>query len=149
MRVRSEGMVSVLVMFALSIWYFPFINQSVAVEPAFQQGSIAEPVNEVREIDMIAKRYTFEPNVLELCAGEPVVLVIDSVDVDHGFQIKELGIKVKLKKKSKTRVSLKIDEPGEYEIRCSVYCGKGHKRMKGKVIVRRCGGQAEEKGGRN
>ena len=109
--------------------------------PAFSSQKPANPVEQNPEtIDIIARRYAFKPSTIQICAGKPVILRFKSVDTNHGFQIKKLKINVKLKKKKMVTVKLKVDKPGVYYFRCSVYCGKGHKRMRGKLIVRSCDG---------
>ena len=109
--------------------------------PAFSSHQpVSSPDPSPETIDIFARRYAFKPSTIQICAGKPVILRFKSVDTNHGFQIKKLKIKVKLKKKKIVTVKLKVDKPGVYYFRCSVYCGKGHKRMRGKLIVRSCDG---------
>jgi len=53
--------------------------------------SRADPVHEVQ---VMAKKFAFEPSVIQVVAGEPVRLVIRSADAVHGFAIRNLNIGV-------------------------------------------------------
>ncbi len=91
-----------------------------------------------REIPVVAKNWEYQPNVIELCSGERVRLLIETQDRDHGFEFKAVGVKVKLPKGKTTSVEFTAPAPGTYEFKCAFYCGKGHKGMKGQVVVRNC-----------
>jgi len=93
-----------------------------------------------REIPVVAKNWEYQPNVIELCSGERVRLLIETQDRDHGFEFKAAGVKVKLPKGQVTPVEFTAPAPGTYEFRCAFYCGKGHRGMKGRVVVKSCGG---------
>ncbi|MCS7313636.1 MAG: cupredoxin domain-containing protein, partial [Acidobacteria bacterium] len=49
-----------------------------------------------REVSIVAKNWEFQPNVIELCSGERVRLLIETQDRDHGFEFKAADVKVKL-----------------------------------------------------
>jgi len=95
----------------------------------------AEQAPPVREIKMTAKKYEFNPAEVRVKQGERVRLLITATDRDHGIEIKELGIKVRLEEGKETSVEFTAEKPGEYEFKCSVRCGWRHGSMKGKLIV--------------
>src|SRR5258708_492534 len=45
-----------------------------------------------RRIEVVAKRFAFEPGEITLKKGEPVVLVLKSTDVAHGLRFRELNL---------------------------------------------------------
>jgi len=94
------------------------------------------PVAAVRSFEVSTSRYAFEPAVLEVAEGDEVRLTLRSSDTDHGFEIKGLKVKAKIPKGGDA-VSLvfKASRPGTYVITCSEYCGTGHRRMKGTLVV--------------
>ena len=53
-----------------------------------------------RRIEITAKRFSFQPSTITLKKGEPVVLVLKSLDVPHGIRVRELNIDVKASKGS-------------------------------------------------
>jgi cytochrome c oxidase subunit II len=91
--------------------------------------------SEVHEIRMTAKKYEYSPVEIHVKQGEKVRLLITATDRKHGFEIKELGIKTDLEKGQETPVEFVADKAGTFEFHCSNFCGLGHGRMKGRLIV--------------
>ena len=93
----------------------------------------AEPP--VHEIQVVASRYQFEPATIHVTAGEPVRLLVRSVDGSHGFGIPALKIDAHVPKGGETvAIAFVAPAPGEYEIACSEFCGAGHARMKAMLV---------------
>ena len=46
-----------------------------------------------RRVEIMAKRFTYAPDTITLKKGEPVVLVLHSIDVTHGIKIEAFNIK--------------------------------------------------------
>ena len=89
----------------------------------------------VHEIQMTARKYKFDPDVITVKKGEAVRLIISALDRKHGFQLKEFGIKQELLKGVPTTIEFTADKAGTFEFKCSEFCGFGHGRMKGKLVV--------------
>lgn len=90
----------------------------------------------VKTFEVTASRFKFEPAVLEVTEGDTVVLTLRSADTIHGLAIKALGVKIVIPK-NREPVSVRFVAPraGTFEISCSEYCGSGHRRMKGQLVV--------------
>ncbi|HEU5402088.1 MAG TPA: cytochrome c oxidase subunit II, partial [Terriglobales bacterium] len=56
------------------------------------------PATGPERIEIVAKRYTFEPTEITVHKGLPVILELSSADVTHGLAVKQLGIKTEIKK---------------------------------------------------
>lgn len=82
-----------------------------------------------RRIEVTAKRFDFTPGEIALHKGEPVVLVLKSLDVAHGLRFKELGVDVKVGKGGTAEVAFTPDKTGTFVGHCSVFCGSGHGEM--------------------
>jgi cytochrome c oxidase subunit II len=83
-----------------------------------------------RRIEIIAKRFTYEPDTITLKKGEPVVLVLRSIDVAHGLKVEGLSIKSDdIKKGKDTEVQFTPQETGHFVGKCAHFCGKGHGTM--------------------
>lgn len=95
----------------------------------------------VHEIRMTAKKYEYSPNELRVKQGEKVRLILTALDRKHGFEIKDLGIETKLEKGKETVVEFVAEKPGEFPFKCSSFCGFGHGRMRGKLIVEPAGAE--------
>lgn len=75
-------------------------------------------------------------NDLVVQAGQPVKLLMSSQDVIHSFFVPDFRIKMDVLPNRYTVSWFEAEEPGEYDIYCTEYCGKGHSEMLGKVIVK-------------
>jgi len=82
-----------------------------------------------RRIEVTAKRFEFMPGEITLKKGEPVVLVLTSVDVPHGIRFKELGIETKIAKGQASELAFTPDKTGTFVGHCYVFCGSGHGGM--------------------
>ena len=91
---------------------------------------------ETRQIEVVAKKFAFEPARIEIKAGEPVEITFRSADTKHGFACKELGLeKVTFSKEEPAIVKFTPEKAGTYEFKCSRFCGLGHSKMKGEIVV--------------
>jgi cytochrome c oxidase subunit 2 len=88
-----------------------------------------------QKIEVTAKRFAFEPAEITIKKGQPVVLVLKSVDVTHGIRIRELNVEVKASKGGTAEVRFTPDKAGEFVGHCFVFCGSGHGSMVFKVHV--------------
>jgi len=90
-----------------------------------------------RTIEVTAGDFKFEPAIIQVGEGERVVLKARVTDgKKHGLAIKEMGVKAALPKTGEVvSIEFTAGKPGTYTIACSVYCGSGHKRMKGQLVV--------------
>ena len=91
--------------------------------------------NAVVEIKIVARRFEFEPKTITVRKGQAVRLVIKSVDVDHGFAIKDFNIKETIKAHTTKVIEFTPDHSGRFRFYCSIYCGDGHEDMEGELIV--------------
>ena len=111
-----------------------FVLAAVFTASAFaQEHQDATPAP--HEIQMTAKKYEFNPSVITVKKGEQVKLVITATDRDHGFKLDAFKINQHLKKGEAATVEFTADQAGEFPFQCSVICGMGHHRMKGKLVV--------------
>jgi cytochrome c oxidase subunit 2 len=83
-----------------------------------------------RRIEIMAKRFEFTPASITLKKGEPVVIVLKSVDVPHGLRFRGLGLDLRAKKGQTSELSFTPTRTGEFAGQCSVFCGSGHGQMK-------------------
>ncbi len=90
---------------------------------------------EVKEFNVIAKQFSFDPAVIEVNKGDKVILNIESVDVAHGITIREFGVSQYLEAGKSITIEFIADKSGEFAFFCNIYCGRGHSDMKGRLIV--------------
>ena len=90
---------------------------------------------QVHEVQVVARRFAFVPQVIDVIAGEPERLVIRSDDGAHGFAIRELHIDVRIPRGAEVvTVEFTAPPPGRYEVACSEFCGTGHAQMKAALV---------------
>lgn len=82
-----------------------------------------------QRIEITAKRFGFTPGEVTVKKGQPVVLVLKSMDVGHGLRIRDLGVDLKVKAGETTQVTITPDKTGDFIGHCSVFCGSGHGSM--------------------
>jgi len=89
-----------------------------------------------REIDVVARRFAFEPARIEVAVGERVRLRVVSADGVHGFEIKKFKVKKEIPRgTTPVIIEFTASEAGEFPILCSEYCGDGHEDMQGQLVV--------------
>ena len=99
----------------------------------FGQAPAATP--DAHEIQVTARKYEFDPNTITVRKGEQVKLRITAVDHDHGFKLESFGIDKLLKKGQATTIEFTADKAGTFPFQCSHFCGMGHGKMKGQLVV--------------
>jgi heme/copper-type cytochrome/quinol oxidase subunit 2 len=112
----------------LAIWVLVW---ATAVRP---QTSPAGP--ETREVRITAKKYEFSPDTVEVKAGTKIIFKITALDREHGFEIANVKDScVKIQKGETATVEYVAEKAGTVEFRCCVFCGLGHRGMKGKIVI--------------
>ena len=112
-----------------------FLANIAIVMVASAGNSIAIAENPVHVVQVVAKKFTFEPAVIQVTAGEPVLLVLRSADTAHGFAIRELNIDVQIPRGGEAVTAGFIAPPaGRYEVSCTEFCGSGHGQMKAALV---------------
>ena len=107
----------------------------VLIATALIRPRIAAAEQPVHEVQILARRFTFEPAAIQVVAGEPVRLVVRSKEGVHGFAIPRLKIDLHVPDGGEP-VTAEFTAPaaGEYEIACSEFCGRGHGQMKAVLV---------------
>lgn len=82
-----------------------------------------------QRIEIDAKKFAFSPNEFTVKMGQPVTLVLKSVDVGHGIRFRDLNVNVKVKAGGTAEVTFTPDKVGDFVGHCSVFCGEGHGTM--------------------
>lgn len=82
-----------------------------------------------RRVEISARRFAYTPSEISLKKGQSVVLVVTSVDVEHGLRFRELNLNAKIIKGAPTELSFTPDKAGDFVGHCSIFCGSGHGGM--------------------
>ncbi len=111
----------------LSVWIVGPLGMAQANAQAASTG--------YHEFTITAKSHEFDPSVITVKKGEKVRLLITAADRDHGFKLEGYDIDQVLKQGHTETIEFTADKAGTFTFKCSVYCGRGHGKMKGKLIV--------------
>lgn len=95
---------------------------------AFRVRSV-RAADEPRRIEITAKRFSYTPSEITLKKGQPVVIVIKSLDVAHGLRIREFDLNANVSKGGTAELRFTPDKVGDFMGHCSVFCGAGHGTM--------------------
>jgi cytochrome c oxidase subunit 2 len=91
---------------------------------------------DVKTIDVTASRFHFEPATISVAQGDNVRLRLHSADRSHAFAIKAFRVKTLIPNGGDAvTVEFVADQAGTFAFTCSEYCGTGHSRMKGQLVV--------------
>lgn len=119
----------VLLLFIGGLLYRKFVFPQPTVPPS---GRVLEI-----EMRVLENQWKFEPNLIEVSAGDRVILNIFNEDTyDHGLAIDAFGINKRLIPKEWTKIEFLANRRGEFIFYCSVPCGKGHFDQKGNLIIK-------------
>ena len=113
----------------MRILFSMFFLLSIAMM-AFSEGG-----PDARVIDIVAKRFTYVPDEITLKKGEPVILRVRSADVTHGLSIEQFDVKGDVPKNKTASYSFTPERAGDFEGKCSHFCGSGHGSMKMTIHV--------------
>jgi cytochrome c oxidase subunit 2 len=104
--------------------------------PAVAQTGAPPQTDEPRTIEVVARRYAFEPALIEATQGERLRILVKSGDGLHGFEIKKFKVSKEIPRGGDPVViEFAASEAGKFPILCSVFCGDGHDGMKGTLVV--------------
>jgi cytochrome c oxidase subunit 2 len=105
-------------------------KQFDAIPPDFNRQNVPNDT-----INVTAESFKFTPEVIRAKAGTLVTLRITSIDGTHGFRLSAFGIDERLDENVQKSIEFYASKKGEYDFRCSHFCGLGHLGMTGKIIV--------------
>lgn len=103
-------------------------------EASDRQAERAAPA--VRTIEVVARRFAFEPETIEVQVGEKIRLVVSSADGVHGVGIRKFKVNTLVPRGGRqVTIEFTASEPGTFPIVCSEACGDGHDTMRGSLVV--------------
>ncbi|WP_077624154.1 hypothetical protein [Sediminibacillus massiliensis] len=82
-------------------------------------------------LNISATNFQFDQEEYTVEAGEEVTINLTSEEGQHGLAIDEYDVNIE----GEGSATFTPEEPGEYEIYCSVPCGQGHSGMVSTLVV--------------
>jgi cytochrome c oxidase subunit II len=91
----------------------------------------------VKEVEVSAKKFEYTPGTIEVPVNTLLKIRLNALDREHGFEIQSFKDScVKFKPSEPATIEFYADKPGEYDFKCCKFCGLGHSKMKGKLVVK-------------
>ena len=90
---------------------------------------------EVKEFAITARQFVFEPNIIRVKVGDGVRLTLHNIDVEHGISIPAFNVTIEPPVGVSQSTEFVAGRAGTFDFSCSVFCGSGHRGMRGKLIV--------------
>ncbi len=100
-----------------------------AVFPATSPALAASAQPPPQRIEITAKRFQFSPSEITIKRGQPVILVLKSLDVAHGLDISGLGVHMKVTPGGTAEEQFTPEKAGDFRGHCVVFCGPRHGSM--------------------
>jgi heme/copper-type cytochrome/quinol oxidase subunit 2 len=92
----------------------------------------------VRDIDLRAWQWGYEPGLIQFYIGQKIRLHVSSLDVAHRITCSEIGLDAEIPARGSNPavVEFSVEKPGEYVVHCSdPKCGPGQSRMRLRMVV--------------
>lgn len=86
-------------------------------------------------VTMVAARYGFYPQRVEVPSDTPITFRIASADVLHGVHSPYTNMSTMVVPGYISEVTTRFPKPGEYSMLCNEYCGLGHDHMWSRLVV--------------
>ncbi len=102
---------------------------------AFTKGQVIERAPAHFEIHYVARMWAFDPPQVELPTGAEVDIYLNSVDVNHGFQILGTNVNLMAVPGAVNYAHIHFTKAGKYFVVCHEYCGTGHQNMIATILV--------------
>ena len=96
---------------------------------------LSAPVFATNTVEVICQKSFYHPEVIHAKVNEPLILIVKSSDVTHGFAIDEFKIAKEVSPGNPVRIEFTPDKTGKFDYYCVVRCGKKHLAMRGTLIV--------------
>jgi cytochrome c oxidase subunit II len=110
----------------------------LATIPMIPYGQNAEAADQQRvRVEGVQFAWIMQPNRIQ--AGVPTRFTVVAPDVTHGFAVYDadnvMEFQVQAVPEHDTDIVHTFDEPGRYQVVCLEFCGVGHHRMLGTLVV--------------
>jgi cytochrome c oxidase subunit 2 len=125
--------------FALG-FQLPGVEARVDPNTVTQSGPFADPGlrdlgSNHYEVYIVARAWAFDPSQITVPVGAEVTFYITSVDVQHGFKLRDTNVNLQIVPGHVSKLTTTFDRAGEYPFICTEFCGLGHSAMFGSLVV--------------
>jgi plastocyanin len=123
---RTTLLGAVLVLGALGLW--PQQGNRIV------SAAVREP--QVRDFNIVARRYAFTPSRIEVRQGDIVRISLTTEDIPHTLTIDRYRVSKKATPERGATIEFVADTPGTHAFYCSLTTEDGCRKMRGELVVR-------------
>jgi cytochrome c oxidase subunit 2 len=95
------------------------------------EASGSAPSGETKEFTINAKNFEFDVKEMKVKKGDTVKVTLVNAEGNHAVKINGYNKDVQANK----TITFVADKTGQFNYICSIFCGTGHDKMVGKLIV--------------
>jgi cytochrome c oxidase subunit 2 len=88
-----------------------------------------------RVIKVRARRFEYNPKVIEIKKGESVILELTTDDVFMGFNVPDLHVRADIVPGKTSELRISPQQQGRIDFVCDIFCGDKHEEMQGYLMV--------------
>jgi len=88
-----------------------------------------------RVVSVTMKKGDISPKEIRVKHNEPVRLAVSTLDVQHGFEIPQLGVSEPVNPGKPAEIAVDTSRPGTFKVQCGIMCGAHHDDMRAVLIV--------------
>ena len=104
---------------------------AVSLAPARAAGQ-----EHTRNVTVTARRFAFDPSVIEVRQDDLVKVTFRTEDVPHSFTIDDYRIAKRVRVGQTTTFEFRADKAGTFAYYCNIKTEDGCRQMKGRLVVR-------------
>jgi len=96
---------------------------------------LAFPAANAREVRVVARRFVFEPDTIQVPRGTVLTLRFTAPEVPMGFNLPDYALRTDIMPGREAVLRFTADRAGRFTFLCDVFCGNGHETMSGELVV--------------
>ena len=110
---------------------------AVPVAPVPVRPGQLEPHTPGRQrLELTARKFRFEPEVIDVRRNDIVRLTVTSLDIAHSFTVDAYRLQKRIPPGAAVTFEFRADEVGRFPFYCSMRLDAGCQEMRGELIVR-------------
>lgn len=90
----------------------------------------------IRQFSVSARKYAFQPTIIEVQQDDLVKITFDALDIPHSFTVDEYRISKRAAPGQPVTFEFRADRPGRFPIYCNLKIDDGCRQMRGELLVR-------------
>ncbi|MGL4819629.1 MAG: cytochrome c oxidase subunit II [Bacilli bacterium] len=113
----------------------PIDPTKITETPPFDNPGVEKLPDGSYQVHVIARAFSYEPNKIQVPAGEKITFHVASADVTHSFTIVDTRVNLEVVPGTMIEKEYTFKKKGKYLVICNEYCGGAHQIMSMEIEV--------------